>query len=174
MNKKMLLVFALVSGFALAMRKSPAAVAKARAQAQRLIGQMRPGVANFDQLQDQVGKIIQDLRDAREARIANELRMALSDKVRQAVAKEKKEAYQEFVQERGIEQADLQGIKEAQEKEIKALQDELTIYKDAMENADETVQKYERILDDLVEYYNKHKAAYKGTVVEKSLKDYMP
>ena len=62
-------------------RKAPAAIARARSEAQQKLKQMEPDAATFDSLQDQVEGIIRGLRNIRENRFARELQLELDKKV---------------------------------------------------------------------------------------------
>ncbi len=141
MNKKILLVLAFVSGFALAMRKSPTAIAKASANAKKLIGQMAPGARNFKTLSGKVETIIKNLSSIGENKIANDLQIALNAKLQveaQSVAK------------RGMSS---EAIVNAQVREINLLKSGNTLLNNALVAQQAETKILQGYLDDMVVSY---------------------
>ncbi len=170
MNKKILLTLALVSGFALAMRKSPRSIATARANAQKLIGQMKPGSTNFNALADQVRAIVANLRAIKENKIASGLQIALDAKIHANTDKIKRSLKGKIAGDT----ADFDQLVKAYEAEIKAKDAVIAEWNTYGAMKAKEIEKLQAILDQLVSTYKDrgYTAAWAGQMVDILENDY--
>ena len=157
-RRRFILLLSIVLGLPFfAMSMAPAEVTRIQSQADKLIGQMEPGAANFDQLKDQVSKFIQDLRTGGQTRLALELqgrlekRIAAQSEKKAGAAAERAEKALQDLQEAGADEQALKNLLDAQKKQI----EELRSLREYLEKSNEKIQqealKYSKMVDEIKE-----------------------